>query len=92
METLFIISTLVLVAIVTYTYIGYPIVLLALVKVKQLFTKKDPLLTRETAEIAQMHVYFNAEKILKFLPGFRFKPLSETISQYCSEYLVKMMN
>ncbi|WP_336515227.1 NAD-dependent epimerase/dehydratase family protein [Pollutibacter soli] len=58
--------------------------------IKKLFTGKDPLLTRETAEIAQLHVNFSSEKIKKYLPGFEFKPLSESISQYCSEYLVKM--
>ncbi len=57
--------------------------------IKSLFTSKDPLLTKETAEIAQMHVYFSADKLRKFLPAFSFKPLEQTIRDYCSEYLVK---
>ncbi len=58
--------------------------------IKKIFTGKDPLLTKDTAEIAQLHVNFNSEKIKKYLPGFSFRPLAETINLYCSEYLVKM--
>jgi dihydroflavonol-4-reductase len=57
---------------------------------KNLFTSKDPLLTKETAEIAQMNVFFSSEKLRKFLPSFSFRPLEQTIKEYCSEYLVKI--
>lgn len=59
-------------------------------KIKNLLSSSDPLLTRETAETAQMHVAFDNSKILNSLPGFRFRSVDETISQYCREYLVKM--
>jgi dihydroflavonol-4-reductase len=57
---------------------------------KNLFTSKDPLLTKETAEIAQMNVFFSSDKLRKFLPSFSFRPLEQTIKEYCSEYLVKI--
>jgi dihydroflavonol-4-reductase len=59
-------------------------------KVKGALSGKEPLLTRETAETAQMHVSYDNRKILASLAGFRFRPLQETIAEHCSEYLVKM--
>jgi dihydroflavonol-4-reductase len=59
-------------------------------KVKGMLSGKEPLLTRETAETAQMHVSYSNEKILARLPDFRFKPLEDTIAEHCREYLVKM--
>ena len=58
-------------------------------KLKGSFSNDDPLLTRETAETAQMHVSFDNAKILTHLPGFRFRPLGESITEHCREYLVK---
>jgi nucleoside-diphosphate-sugar epimerase len=59
-------------------------------KIKSLFSAADPLLTRETAETAQMHVSYDPGKILNTLPGFKFRSLDETIAEYSREYLVKM--
>jgi dihydroflavonol-4-reductase len=59
-------------------------------KVKGLLSGKDPLLTRETAETAQMHVSFDNGKIMTHLPGFRFRPLEQSIAEHCREYLVKI--
>jgi nucleoside-diphosphate-sugar epimerase len=59
-------------------------------KIKSLFSSADPLLTRETAETAQMHVSYDNSKILKNLTDFQFRSLDETILDYCREYLVKM--
>lgn len=58
-------------------------------KLKSLFSAQDPLLTRETAETAQMHVQYDASKLLQALPGFGFRPIDETIARCCREYLVK---
>lgn len=49
---------------------------------------KDPLLTKETAAAAQSKVYFNNTKIEKFLPGFKYTPLEETIERVCNELKV----
>lgn len=59
-------------------------------KIKSLFTGEDPLLTKETAETAQQHVMFDNSKILEALPGFRFRPLDETIQENCGAYLKKI--
>jgi nucleoside-diphosphate-sugar epimerase len=59
-------------------------------KLKSLFSTSDPLLTRQTAETAQMHVLYDNSKILNSLSGFQFRSIDETIAQYCREYLVKM--
>lgn len=57
---------------------------------KSLLSSNDPLLTRETAETAQMQVYYDNTKILTHLPGFTFRPLEEVIRDYAHQYSVKM--
>ncbi len=59
-------------------------------KIKSLFSSADPLLTRETAETAQMHVSYDNSKILNYLPEYTFRSVDETIADYGREYLVKM--
>ncbi len=59
-------------------------------KAKSLFTGKDPLLTKETAETARMKIYFDHSKLKKFLPGFSFRPLEESIAESCREYLLRL--
>ncbi len=59
-------------------------------RIKSFFTGEDPLLTKETAETSQMKVYFDNSKLKKFLPGFSFRPLEQSISESCSEYLVRL--
>lgn len=59
-------------------------------KIKSFFSSSDPLLTKETAETAQMFVAFDNSKILNSLPAFKFRPVDETIADYGREYLVKM--
>jgi dihydroflavonol-4-reductase len=56
-------------------------------KIKSLFTKKRPLLTRESARVAYSKTYFENDKILKALPGFSFTPLQESIQKSCEKYL-----
>ena len=59
-------------------------------RLKSLFTGDDPLLTKETAETALMKVYFDNSKLLKYLPGFSFKPLEQSIAESCHEYLRRL--
>ena len=59
-------------------------------KMKSMFTKQDPLLTKETAETALMKIYFDNGKLKKHLPGFSFKPLDQSIAESCHEYLLRL--
>lgn len=56
-------------------------------KLKSFFTGKNPLLTRETARIAQSNTQFDNNKILNALPGFSFTPLEQTIAKACKRYM-----
>ena len=56
-------------------------------KIKSFFTGKRPLLTRESARVAQSKTYFVNDKIRKALPGFSFTPLEESIKKACKKYL-----
>lgn len=51
--------------------------------IKSVFTGKDPLVTKETAKTALATVYFDNSKLKKFLPGFQYTPLEETIPYTC---------
>ena len=55
-------------------------------RLKALFTGKKPLLTRETAKVAQTKTYFDNRKILQALPGFTFTPLEHSISRAGAAY------
>jgi nucleoside-diphosphate-sugar epimerase len=55
-------------------------------KLKSFFTGKKPLLTKESAKVAQSQTYFRSEKILEALPDFSFTPLEQTIKKACSKY------
>jgi len=55
-------------------------------KLKSLFTNNKPVLTKESARLAQSKTYFENNKILKALPGFNFTPLEETIKRACVLY------
>jgi len=56
-------------------------------KLKSLFTGKKPLLTKESARVAQSQTWFENDKLLKALPGFSFTPLEKTISKACDLYM-----
>jgi nucleoside-diphosphate-sugar epimerase len=43
------------------------------------FTRKSPLISKETARVSQMHFVYQNHKIKQFLPGFQFKTLEETL-------------
>ncbi|MBC7826472.1 MAG: NAD-dependent epimerase/dehydratase family protein [Chitinophagaceae bacterium] len=56
-------------------------------KLKKFFSGATPLLTKESARVAQSKTYFDNGKILRVLPGFSFTPLQQTISKACENYL-----
>ena len=56
---------------------------------KSMFSGKQSMLTKETATMAQLKVYFDNSKLLQALPGFRYTPMQETISRICTEYRTK---
>lgn len=57
--------------------------------VKSWFTKKDPLVTKETAKTALAKVRFDNSKLLGFLPGFQYKKITDTITEVCNSLLNK---
>jgi dihydroflavonol-4-reductase len=56
-------------------------------KLKSIFSGRPPLLTKETARLAQGRNYFDNSKILGIFPDFVFTPLQETINGACEAYL-----
>lgn len=52
-------------------------------KVKSLFTGKEPMVTKETADNALATVHFDNSKLLKTFPDFQYTPLEETIDRIC---------
>jgi dihydroflavonol-4-reductase len=56
-------------------------------KLKSVFSGKRPLLTKESARVAQSKTYFLNDKILETLPGFSFTPLDQSIKKACEKYL-----
>ena len=56
-------------------------------KFKKFFSGKAPLLTSESARIAQSRTFFDNRKILNALSDFSFTPLQQTISKACENYL-----
>jgi len=52
---------------------------------KSKLTGSDPLLTKETTLTAQATVNYNNSKIKKFLPGFEYTPIKDSISRICGE-------
>jgi dihydroflavonol-4-reductase len=55
-------------------------------KLKSIFTGKQPLLTKESARVAQSKTRFENAKLLKALPDFSFTPLEKTINDACEKY------
>lgn len=55
-------------------------------KVKGWFSGGKPLVTKETTRTARLKVYYNNSKIQEQLPGFRFKPLQQTIAEVCHAF------
>jgi nucleoside-diphosphate-sugar epimerase len=59
-------------------------------KLKSMFSGKKPLLTRESARVAQSITFFDNNKLLKALPGFSFTPLEKAIQKNCEQYLANL--
>ena len=56
-------------------------------KAKSLFTKKRPLITRESVSIANRKSIYDNRKLLKALPSFHFRSLEDSIFESCERYL-----
>jgi dihydroflavonol-4-reductase len=59
-------------------------------KLKSFFTGKRPLLTKESARVAQSQTYFENDKILKAFPQFSLTPLEESIRKACEKYMASI--
>lgn len=59
-------------------------------KLKAMLSGKSPLLTRESARVAQSVTYFDNGKLLRSLPGFSFTPLEKSIKKDCEQYLAHL--
>lgn len=55
-------------------------------KVKSWISGVQPLITKESAKLANTHTLFNSSKLLKYLPGFSYTPLDEAIKAACKKY------
>ncbi len=53
--------------------------------VKSLFTGKDPMLTRETAQTAAAKVQFDNTKLKRFFLNFEYTPMAVTLERICAE-------
>lgn len=58
--------------------------------IKSLFTRKEPLVTRETARTALAKVNFDNNKLLKHLPEFNYRRIEDTITDTCSSFQQKL--
>jgi nucleoside-diphosphate-sugar epimerase len=54
---------------------------------KAFFTNSKPVLSRESARVAQMHTEFDSSALLRALPQFRYTPLEQVIKESCAHYL-----
>ena len=58
--------------------------------IKSKFTKQDPLITKETAKTAMAKVNFDNSKLKKYLPGFTYRKIEDTIADTCALFLQKI--
>lgn len=56
-------------------------------KFKSMFSGRKPLLTQQSARVAQTKTYFEHHKLLQALPDFAFTPLAQSITKACDHYL-----
>lgn len=59
---------------------------------KSWFSKEPPLLTRESARVAQSKTYFDNQKIIQAIPGFSFTPIKQVIEESATLYLRRANN
>ncbi len=60
--------------------------------IKSFFTGKDPLITKETAATALARVKFDNSKLKRFLPGFTYHSIEDTITDTCTALQQKINN
>ncbi len=58
--------------------------------IKSKFTGITPLLTKETANTALTKVEYDNRKLLNLLPGFKYKPMAQSVKEICSSLIHKM--
>jgi dihydroflavonol-4-reductase len=58
-------------------------------KIKSFFTRKKPLLTKESARVAQSQTMFENGKLLKAFPEFSYTPLEDSIQKACKMYVAR---
>jgi nucleoside-diphosphate-sugar epimerase len=56
-------------------------------KIRSSITGKPPKVTHDMARTASLKVYYDNSKIKRFLPGFEFTPLENTIADTCRAFL-----
>ena len=54
---------------------------------RAIFTKNEPLITKETVQKAFTHTRYAGDKIKKWLPSFQYTPLDITLQRTCNWYL-----
>lgn len=57
--------------------------------IKAFFSKKDPLLTKETAKTAQAKLRFDNAKLLNHFKDFNYTPIQTSIQRICNEFKKK---
>jgi len=58
--------------------------------VKSSIKREDPLLTRETARTAMTKARFDNSKLKKYLPGFEYTKIEDTIADTCAAFSQKL--
>jgi len=56
-------------------------------RLKAFFTNKKPVLSKETARVAQAETRYDNTALLQALPQFSFTPLEQVIKEACAQYL-----
>ncbi len=56
--------------------------------VKKIFTGKQEILSRETAQTAQSIYEYDNSKFLNAFPAFKYRSIDETIERVCKDYLL----
>ncbi len=60
--------------------------------IKSFFTGKKPLLTKETAKVAQSKTSWNGNALLQALPQFSYTPIETVIKNSCEKYEASINN
>lgn len=58
--------------------------------IKSMFTKQDPLVTKETADTALANIQYDNSKLLQYLPGFTYIDFRKTINDTCTALQQKL--